>query len=169
MTDSDLSRLRRQSRWLSRVAAVVAGGLAVLVLLPPVVVLWRAAPEQAASFGAALWLRWLLPLPYVVALLAIGQGFRAFARGDAAGLALGRACRRAGSALALGAALSAFGVPLIERLANDRWRGLMQYDPAYAAVGVVGLALVLLGGLLDRASQAEARVRTLEHELEEFV
>lgn len=169
MTGTDLERLQRRSRWLSAVAGVMFLGLAALLVVPTLVVLRRSDLTLDYVLGPGLWTQWLPTIPYLLAILAIRRGFAVFARGGAVGVAMGAACRRAGWALATGAGFSAFGVPLLARAMDAGSRTLMNFDPAYVAIGVVGLALVLLGGLLDRASAAEARARSLEHELQEFV
>lgn len=169
MTQRDLARLQQHSRWLSYVAGLLFLGLAALIVLPTLAVLGRNGLRLDQVLGPGLWMQWLPTIPYLFALLAIRRGFAVFARGGPIGTAMGPACRRAGWALAVGAGVSAFGVPLLARAVDAHVRTLMNFDPAYVAIGVVGLALVLLGGLLDRASSAEARVRSLEHELQEFV
>lgn len=166
---ADLTHLQRQSRWLSRIATFMFVGLTAVVVLPLIAVAQRADLTLDQVLGSRVWMQWLPTLPYLLAILAIRRGFAVFARGGAIGLAMGTACRRAGWAVAIGAGLSAFGAPLIARVIDAQSRTVMNYDPAYIATGVVGLALVLLGGLLDRASSAEARMQSLERELEEFV
>lgn len=169
MPTNDLPRLQRRSRWLSTIAGVMFLGLVALVVLPLAAVMHRDDLTLDQVLGVRVWMQWLPTAAYLCALLAIRRGFAVFARGGAVGVAMGGACRRAGWALAIGAGLSAFGVPALARAFDARSATLMHYDPAYAAIGVVGLALVLLGGLLDRASSAEARLRVLETELQEFV
>jgi hypothetical protein len=78
--------------------------------------------------------------------------------------------------LALGAAGSAVGVPNVLRLIEsgfpwpdgNAWRSVLIVDVAYLAVGVIGLALVLLSRLLDQAGRAQADAERLSAELGEF-
>lgn len=164
-------RLQRHSRWLAHIADLMLAGTLAVLVVPPVVVLTRQpAADVLRGEGIAYS---LATLPYLFALFAIRQGFAAYARGGLLEHAMAQACRRAGVSLAIGAAFSAFGMPVMLRwLASPRHpmsRTLMVFDPAYVAIGVVGLALWLLGGLLDRAIAERQRADLLARELTEFV
>lgn len=167
----DRRRLQQHSRWLTRIAdLMLAGTLAALVL--PALVALRQAPAADVLRGE-LVVHWLVPLPYLFAVFAIRQAFAAYGRGGVLGPVMVRACQHAGAALAVGAAISAFGLPLLVRWLGTTRHAMsgtvMVFDVAYVAIGVVGLALVLLGGLIRRAIEVQARVDALEHELTEFV
>ena len=157
---SDADQLRRHSLWLSRLTLVLLTVTALVTVLP-VAIGFGLAPVRGLppplAWAALTW----LPVPfYLYALWAIRAVFRAFAAGGTFGPAIASGCRRAGWALALGGALSALGVPNLMWLVYGRG-GPLQFDVAYLAVGVVGLALILLGRLL-------ARARALEDELGGF-
>ncbi|MFP7721883.1 hypothetical protein [Lysobacter sp. A3-1-A15] len=164
-------RLQRHSHWLARIADGMLVGTVAVLVLPAMLAMTRAPAAAAVGLGALPY--GLAAVPYLFAVLAIRQAFAAYARGGVLGRVMARACRRAGAALAIGAGFSAFGTPLMLRwLASPPHpmsRTLMVFDPAYVAVGVVGLALWLLGGLLDRAVAEQERMKALEIELTEFV
>lgn len=162
--------LQRHSRWLTRIADFMLAGTLAALLLPPLLVLTR-YPASEVLHGE-LFVHWLVPLPYLYAVFAIRQAFAAYAAGGVLGQVMVRACRRAGAALAAGAGISAFGLPLLMRWwapSDGLARSYMVFDVAYMAIGVVGLALVLLAGLLRRAIDTQARMDVLERELEAFV
>jgi hypothetical protein len=87
---------------------------------------------------------------------------------------MARGCTRAGIALAVGGTLSAVGVlnllrwltvaGLIERLPGQ-WTGVLVFDIAYLAVGVVGLALALIGRLMRLAGQVQSEAGALREEV----
>lgn len=165
------ARLQRHSRWLAHVADFMLLGTVAALTLPVLLALPRV--PAADLIGGGLLEHWIVPLPHLYAVFAVRQAFAAYARGGVLGRVMTGACRRAGWALAVGAAVSAFGAPLLGRwLDSPRYPGsgtVMMFDTAYMATGVVGLALVLLAGLIERAVEAEARVQALEGELKEFV
>jgi hypothetical protein len=93
------------------------------------------------------------------------------------GPAIATGCTRAGIALAIGATFSAVGVPNIMRILYARgliekpptpFKSVLIFDTAYLAVGVVGLALVLLGRLLQRAAEIQSEAAAMRNELDEF-
>ncbi|GHA86163.1 hypothetical protein GCM10007067_25270 [Lysobacter bugurensis] len=156
---------------MTRVADFMLAGTVAALVLPTLFVLTQVPPAQVLR--GELIVHWLAPVPYLVAVFAIRQAFAAYARGGVLGEVMVRACRNAGGALAIGAGISAFGVPLLVRWfatpAHPMSRTVMVFDVAYVAIGVVGLALVLLGGLIRRVIDVQERVHALGHELEEFV
>ena len=154
MGSSDVAQLRRHSLWLSRLTLFLFAATA-LVTVVPVAIGFALAPARglppALAFTALLW----APVPfYLYALWAIRGAFSGFAAGGTFAPAIAVGCTRAGIALAVGATLSAIGVPNFLRLLQGRG-GFLQFDVAYLAVGVVGLALILLGRLLARAAAVE--------------
>jgi hypothetical protein len=116
-------------------------------------------------------------IPYLYAIWAISRAFAGFAKGGVFGESMASGCFRAGLALAIGATLSAVGVPnLLRTLAeagliepsSPRFSAVLIFDTAYLAVGVVGLALLLLGRLLSRAAELQSETAALRSELSEF-
>jgi hypothetical protein len=166
---NDVDQLRRHSLWLSRLTLVLFAAtflVTVGVQLTGLIValISGEGPPPAMRWTALIW----LPVPfYLYALWAIRGAFRSFALGGTFGPAIASGCVRAGWALAIGATLSAVGVPNLLRLAGGRG-GLLMFDVAYLAVGVVGLALILLGRLLARAAEVQREAADLREELGGF-
>ena len=176
--DAGSERLRRHSLWLARLTMVLLAGCLLVLVLPPVRGLASLPPGQPAGPRVAQALAFASPsLFYLFALWAIGRAFRGFARGGTLGPAMALGCRRAGIALALGGAMSAVGLPNLFRLLSQQglipaprhgYGSVLVFDTAYLALGIVGIALFLLGGLVERAGQAQEEARALRAELGEF-
>lgn len=170
----DVDGLRRQSLWFSRLTLTLF--LATSAILAIFVMGAAAHPERLDFFGRLL-VRWSPALFYLYALWAMRGGFRDFARGGVLGDAIASGCSRAGWALAVGGSLSAVGVPNLIRILDDagvlkrapgEWAGLLVFDVAYLAVGLVGLALILLGRLLRLAGETQREAAELRDELGSF-
>jgi len=170
---SDLAGLRRQSLWLARLTLWLFWATALILLM----VLTFPAFGHVRLLPAARLLPWLPAIAYLYALWAIRGAFRGFALGGAFGEAMARGCGRAGIALALGGTLSAVGVPnllrwltaagVIERIPGQ-WSGVLVFDIAYLAAGVVGLALALIGRLMRLAGQVQSEAEALREEVGAF-
>jgi hypothetical protein len=178
MTGEKIERLRRHSLWLSRLTLFLFGATALVILIPITngfgTILQREAVAPHIVFRAVFWVPTFI---YLYALWAIGRSFGAFARGGLFGPAVAKGCRRAGVALAVGAGASAVGVPNAIRLLAQhglvpeplrRFGSVLIFDTAYLAVGVVGIALFLLGQLLERAAEVQQEAQDLRAELGEF-
>ncbi|HEX8192626.1 MAG TPA: hypothetical protein VF552_06965 [Allosphingosinicella sp.] len=172
----DEGKLRLRSLWLARLTMILFAATAMLILGPFLLGL-RHTPWSTGTYLAYSAANWLPSVFYLYALWAIGRAFGAFGRGGTIGAAMARGCRRAGIALALGGTASAVGVPNILGallrsgiIEGSRFGSgtILVFDIAYLAVGVVGLALFLLGGLLDRAGRVAAEAQALRTELGEF-
>lgn len=178
MDGEKIGRLRRHSLWLSRLTLVLFCATALIILLPTAIGLaTMVRGEAVARHIAFTFVLWFPAFFYLYALWAIGRSFGAFARGGLFGSAMAKGCRRAGVALAVGATASAVGVPNAVRLlaqqglvpAQHRGFGsILIFDTAYLAVGVVGIALFLLGQLLERAAEVQQEAQDLRAELGEF-
>jgi hypothetical protein len=173
----DESKLRQRSLWLSRLTMALLAATAAVIVLPFLIGLGRSA-WSTGHFIAYSAANALPSVFYLYALWAMGRAFGAFGRGGTIGAAMARGCRRAGIALALGGAASAVGVPNILGallrsgiIEGSRFGSstVLVFDVAYLAVGVVGLALFLLGDLLDRAGRLAEEAQALRSELGEFV
>jgi hypothetical protein len=173
----DETKLRQRSLWLSRVTMALFAATTLVIVLPFLLGLGR-TEWSTGNYLAYAAANWLPAAFYLYALWAIGRAFGAFGKGGTIGAAMARGCRRAGVALALGGTASAIGVPNIlgallrsgiieaSRFGSET---VLVFDVAYLAVGVVGLALFLLGGLLDRAGRVAEEAQALRSELGEFV
>jgi len=171
MTDD--APLRRQSLWLARLTLILFSGTALIIAM----MLAMPAIAGIRYLPAARLLQWLPAACYLYALWAIRGAFRGFAAGGGLGAAMARGCTRAGWALAVGGALSAVGIPnlvrrLIELGAIERprglWSGILVFDVAYLAVGVIGLSLTLIGRLLKLAGQVQEEAAALREEVSGF-
>jgi hypothetical protein len=122
-----------------------------------------------------LAIHWLPPAFYLYAIWSIRGALRSFAGGGLLGAAVARGCTRAGWAMAVGGGLSAVAVPNLLRLLTNLgvlerqgWNSFLMFDVAYLAVGVVGLALVLLGQLLRWAGELQGEAAALRDEVGSF-
>ncbi|MFL6843500.1 MAG: hypothetical protein ACJ8ER_01300 [Allosphingosinicella sp.] len=178
MDAEKFERLRRHSLWLSRLIWLLFAATGLVVLLPTAIAVATVAQGQGiAPRILFVFVLWCPASFYLYALWSIGGAFGAFARGGLIGPAMAKGCRRAGVALALGAAASAVAVPNLMRLLAEyglaveavrRFSSVLIFDTAYLAVGVVGIALFLLGGLLESAAAVQQEAQDLRAELGEF-
>jgi hypothetical protein len=176
---TDVEMLRRHSLWLSRLTMFLFSATAFIIVVPTVYGLFFLA-EYGMRLAPVLWraaVLWSPSIFYLYALWAVRSAFRDFARGGVFGSAIATGCTRAGIALAIGATLSAVGVPNIMRVLHAQglvekppstYTSVLIFDTAYLAVGVVGLALVLLGRLLQRAAEIQSEAAAMRDELDEF-
>jgi hypothetical protein len=183
MTTTADADLRRQSRRL-RNGATVAFGLIVLLILFPYAAAATQVIQGPERFGAAVrFFGWGLAATlaagfYLWALWSVRQVFHTVAEGALFGPAIAAGVQRVGLALACGSLVSLVGDPNLRRWAMEAgllpgrprpFQGVLHYDAAYVAVGVVGLSLMLLGRMLVRAAEAEAQAKALRAELDEFL
>lgn len=145
-------------RDLSTAVAVV---LALAVVVHPVLNLVHRYGEDAGAarllheFGRDL-IRLTPAMFYLCALWAVRGVFRALAEGGRPfGPALAQGLRGVGSNLAWGAAMNVVGSPLLLRWTENRGGFAFDHIPAAAAVGVVGLALLPLARLIERAGRLQ--------------
>ena len=179
MADRGTDKLRQHSRWLARLSLFLLVATALVIVVPTVLALSMVSGRGGNWTTLLGWslVTWLPSVFYLYALWAIRSAFSHFAKGGTFGPAIARGCTRAGWALAIGGTLSAVGVPNIYRLLQlqgfpggpiQRIGTVLHFDTAYLAVGVVGLALILLGRLLARAAELQGEAARLRGELDEF-
>ena len=169
----DLTRLRRQSLWFSRATLFLFLGTVGLAGLSFGSAFIYRGPDPSVLLRLST--HWLPAAFYLYAIWAIRGAFQTFAAGGLLGASVAVGCARAGWALAIGGGLSALGIPNLLRLLTNLalierigWDGFMIFDVAYLAVGVVGLALVLLGRLLRWAGEIQTEAAALRDELGGF-
>jgi hypothetical protein len=149
---------------VARRSRLLQQGLGLLIALLVLLFGWNAL----AWIGQGRWLPLLasplLPgLFYLWSLLAVWRALGALAAGRWFEPSLARALRHVGTGLALGGLASAVIQPNLARMLSTREARLPfaaygHFDPAYAAVGAVGLALVLLSSVFARAARLQAEL-----------
>lgn len=169
MNKENVDQLRRHSLWLSRLTLFLLVATALIIVLPTTLYFARAFMGMRPFIPGSGYtlLYWIPSIIYLYALWAIRSAFRDFALGGVFGPAIADGCTRAGLALAMGASVSAVGLPNLLRLLRGDG-SILHFDVAYLAVGIVGLALVLLGRLLRRAAGLQRETAELRSELSEF-
>lgn len=175
----DIELLRRQSRWFGRLTLVLLVLTALVVLIPTIMAGVVLARRDGPLTDLLAWsaLTWSPTIFYLYALWMIRGAFSGFAAGGVFGPAVAAGCARAGAGLALGGTMSAVGVPNLYWMLGlpgtpggpvQRIGSVLHFDTAYLAVGVVGIALMLLGRLLARATELQAEAARLRGELDEI-
>ena len=155
-------RFRRrcaQFSWLAVFMVVSIGALLSLMhLVVPGVLLMRGDYPITAD----QWLVhaiWALPAVfYLFAVWSIGAALGQLAKGRLIQPTLALALRSVGLALGFGGGVSVFGVTNITRLIESGRGGFAYFDVAGMTLGMIGAALYLLGGVIERAEQVQAEL-----------
>ena len=160
--NTDLVRLQVQSRWLGRaVTGLVARvGLTMLLNLAAAF-LAKPSSDDRSTFAERMpdfLVFWGPAVFYVWALLAIRRALRDVAAGRHLRPTLARSLRDVGWALFAGGIASAIVQPNLMRLTGGVYASYGHFDPAYLAVGAVGLALVLLARIMRQAADMRAEL-----------
>jgi hypothetical protein len=173
MAVADMAGLRRHSMWFSRVTLVLFLGTVAVAAFDLSLTARHNGAEASSLLRLAI--RWLPGFFYLYALLAVQGAFQSFAKGGLLGTSVAVGCARAGWALAFGGGVSALGVSNLSWFLHETgllekrgWVGFMVFDVSYLAVGVVGLALILLARLLNWAGELQTEADTLRGELGSF-
>lgn len=163
--DDELTASSAQLRLLTTVVTVI---LALTVAHQPIAEVVGGLRENLGpralldDFGRELT-RLSPAIFYLCALWAIRGVFGELARrGQAFRPVLARGLRDVGWSLAWGAGMDVVGSPMLLRWLDGNRGPVANYIPAAIAVGVVGLALVLLSRLLERAAE-------LRNELDQII
>lgn len=159
------NRFARLCRTLRLATLLVIVGLALLVALGMVgLPLWmgRAGPQVDAHQRALVHLVQALPaLGYLWALWAVQRALGALAAGRTFTPTVVQAMRQMGIGVLVGALLQVFVVINLLRELLGGHGSYAYFDLSAIVLGVVGAALVMLAGVVDRA-------RVLQAELDEI-
>lgn len=168
MDAKELNRLHARSRWLRAAVTVLVMLLVMVAALTFVLGLRSGSVSVVRGSWFEITTSWLVfwaPAAfYLWALWAIRRALGAVASGRYFHPALARSLRDVGIGLGAGGATSAIIQPNVMRLMSDAGWGRQafasygHFDVAYAAVGAVGLALVLLSRVLHRAAEIQAEL-----------
>jgi hypothetical protein len=161
---AELDRLRRrcgQLRWLAFFMVVTVGLLlAVLHVVGPIMG-WRRGHAEA---GEAMLTSLIVAFPsacYLFAVWSIGQAMGELARGRLFQRTVVSALRRVGLALGVGGVFSVFIATNLSRLLLGGPGSFLHWDVSGMTLGMVGGALFLLGGVLERAGRIEAELEEM--------
>jgi hypothetical protein len=156
--DIDRFRLRcRQFSWLAIFMVVTVGGLLSLIHLFSPLVLWNRGEIQLQDVYAWM-IRGLPPACYLFGVWSIGRALGQLARGRLIQPTLASALRRVGLALGVGGVLSVFIVTNLLRLMGAAQGGYAHFDVPGMTLGMIGGALVLLGGVAEQAGKVQAEL-----------
>jgi hypothetical protein len=164
-----LDPLQARARTFARLLRALAVATMLVILVPSLIGLFRAynfglSVPAILVRAAALWAP---AVAYLYAVLAIGRAFGAMGAGALFGESVATGLRRAGIALMIGSVLSAIVSPTALHMIDERGPHIRP-DLAYLAIGIVGVALLLLAGIVGKAADLQKRKDLLESELEGF-
>lgn len=95
---------------------------------------------------------------YLLSLWWIRQALAAFASGDFYASIVSRMLRRTGTLLAIGAFLNVFIVPPVDRALGMSPGYWIAFDVTGLVLGAIGLSLVIVSHILDRARELKAEL-----------
>jgi hypothetical protein len=157
----DESLRRRAARM--RLALLMAAAFLLLILVLERMS-YAGAFSGTGTTPAAVAAQLTLSAPSLINLLALWQLADAagrVARGDMFGGLIVRAFRRVGTLLAISSAVSILLMPALARSMGHAVARLIDADVSTLILGALGIALIFIGSLVERAGQAH-------RELEEF-
>jgi hypothetical protein len=166
MTDRSIQAEARNLQILT-VFALISVIIAIVLqhLLGPLIAVFR-SPFDITSATQILGVALIEALPAILfasALSAAEKLFKRMARGEMFTDAVGRGVSGVGSGLVAGAAAMAVITPNLLAWAAGDFGGLnLSHEPQTWVIGVVGLAMTMLGRLLGRAA-------AMQSELESYV
>ena len=167
--------IRRRSGHFATATAALAALMALAVAIS--IARTLAAPAQDQPELSILHgIYWMPTFFYLWAALAIRRTFSDVAKGAIFAPAVATGLRRVGWALILGGALNSITIRIVQSASLPRgfsfgdayaFRGT-KVDAAYFTLVIVGLALLLLGRVLQAAAELQQRSERLQAELDEF-
>ena len=157
---TDLDTLRRRSATTARWMTLLFAALAVLLLLERFG--WLAVaggsgplPAQRLQMAAAAALPDCL---YLAALWWLRRALAELAAGRLFTVVVVRALQRVGLFMLLGSAVSVFLLPSVAAWLGQPPGYLIAYDVARMVIGAVGLALGIIGRLLQQAAAIQSEL-----------
>lgn len=169
-------RIQRRSRQFA-VATVLMGLIIVGAFIATMASAFLAPAADQPELQVLYAVYWFPTLFYLWALIAIRRTFRDIGAGALFGPAVARGLRQVGWALLTGGIVNLIIIRIIQNSYLPRgfstgethlFRGI-NFDPAYVMLILIGLALLLLGQLIQAAADETARAKRLETELGEFL
>jgi hypothetical protein len=155
--------IRADARRIARVIGVAVVALSVLLILErlgaPVLAVSRQGFDAGTLRGIGTALIAITPdVAYLVALHSIRGALASFARGEFFAPIVTRLLARVGALLALGAFAATFVVPLVERALGWSPGYWIAFDVSGLVLGAIGLALIVIARVLQRASTIESEL-----------
>ncbi len=160
MSQADITRFRarcRQFRWLTWFMVGSVGLIVALMYVVAPVALWARGELDGARVLTGL----LMGLPaacYLFAVWTIGAALGRLSEGRLIQPTLASTLRTVGIALGVGGVLSVFVVTNAARLVNAGQGGYLHFDVPGMALGMIGGALFLLGGVAEQAGRVQAEL-----------
>lgn len=171
-TDPNESEIRRfhalNRGFFTAVTVVIVASVAVMSVYAVVVIRGSGLPHAVLI---RLLLGWLPCCFYLWALWTLRNLFAQLSRsGPGVPLGVTQALSGIGWALMFGATLTLIVTPWIDRLTKPHRMGnFPRFDLPALTLGMVGLALLILGPMLKRAIRIEAEAKSLKDVLESFI
>jgi hypothetical protein len=168
-TETDIIRFKALNRRLFIAATIVIAAIAAVILVYAIIIF--SGVVKSSTVLIALLLSWS-PCPfYLWALWTLRSLFGQLSRGGPSlPLKVTSALSRIGWALMLGATLTLALTPLIDRFSKPHRMGnFAVFDVPALTLGLVGLALLMVGTMLKRAIRIEAEAKALKDVLEGFI
>jgi len=123
--------------------------------------LYRGPAVSLAGLAPAIAGQLVLAAPaalYLAALWQLRQVAAAVAQGAVFGVAVVQALRRVGVCLIGGATLSLIAMPILHRVLGQAYPRLIDFDVATLVIGGIGIGLVFLARLIDRAGAVQSEL-----------
>lgn len=171
MSGDTLATGFRQRNRLLLIATTVVILLVVLMIAVSLFVLWIKGGIMSDARVMRIAIGWLPALFYLWALWSIRDLFRALARGETGFKPMVRVLAKVGGGLALGGATALILTPLLVTLGEDeRLRGAFAlFNVPALTLMIVGLGMIVLSHMMQRAQIIEAEAARLKATLQEFV
>lgn len=160
MRPSDLSRFRHMCvrfRWLAVFMTLSVGLLVTWAgVIVPVIASLSGRMNGSSLMTPLVWT--VSPFCYLFGVWSIGQAMGDLARGSMFTATVANALRRVGLALGLGGVFSVFVATNLLRFLEQMRGGYLHFDVAGMTLGMIGVALFLLGRVLDQAEAVQAEL-----------